>query len=47
MFEHCSKKTTNLVTRGLERAGNLFKIVIENLSLFRIVIELFKVVIEN
>ena len=41
------KETTNLVTRSLERAGNLFKIVIENLNLFRIVIELFKVVIEN
>ena len=33
--------------RSLEGAGNLFKIVIENLNLFRIVIELFKVVIEN
>ena len=41
------KETTNLVTSILERTGNLFKIVIENLNLFRIVIELFKVVIEN
>ena len=41
------KETTNLVTSILERTGNLFKIVIENLNLFRIVIELFTVVIEN
>ena len=46
-FKSGNVKTEGGVTRSLEGAGNLFKIVIENLNLFRIVIELFKVVIEN
>ena len=46
-FKSGNVKTEGGVTRSSERAGNLFKIVIENLNLFRIVIELFKVVIVN